>query len=155
MDVHAEMLRLERLLAQLQTQNAIALDVEMYDRFGGVDAAEVARFADERGYHPEERAALRARIDALVISLRTTCPEAISRWVDAHRQLLQARRLVLSDELGRGVVNSYLDQWEELRRGERTLVEESTAYVHYDPSLYRSLFASLDESENADLAATK
>lgn len=145
----AEAVELERLLLRLREQNMMSLDLEMYERWGTSDPADVDRRATEMGYVPGERGRIVQALTDRVCALRASSPRAIERWADAHVALLDdfVRRTEGDGQgsagTGRFVAGQEREQWLEVRRGARAYVEENTVYVHVDQALHEVLFGKL------------
>jgi hypothetical protein len=131
---------LERLLARKRQAGRELLDMDAYERWGAQhdsDEGRAQRAADAARSQTEYSLAV-TELTALVERSRR---EAIDRWAELHRQLLQ--QIIDApgaDSTAVFVAKEEQEGWQAVQRGEKAFVDENVFYIQLDRERYAALF---------------
>jgi hypothetical protein len=142
MRVPSSTAELEAQAKQIRDAANISLNADMFDRWGPKDdTAQREAIEREAADAYSRRSAAIEQLERRVPLLRTSEPEAVEAWADAHLELL-AEFLARTppDSTEQFVAARERDQWVEVRTGACSRFDQNVYYVRYDRSLYAAIF---------------
>lgn len=133
---------LERLLARIREAGNVALNYDMWERWGAQHTTpeEAARMHADFARAMGDREAARTALEALVARTRAEAPAEIAAWAAAHDAYLAAFLRSCTDGTAIMVAQRERGEWAEVRDGARAFVEENVFFVTSDAARYRRLF---------------